>query len=462
MPSATTTFVRILIGGFAILVAVGYKNYRDLGAPGKRPDLDNNEYWGPKLKGSYQENKAVSPYDISVAPEVIADLKAQLERPLKLQEPLEGVGFEYGFNAKELNKVVKYWRDSYLPKWNEREQLLKKFKHFQTEIQGLRIHFIHAKPSNAAGKKVLPLLLMHGWPGTVREFYDFIPLLTTGSDKSDYVFEVIAPSLPGYGWSQGASRTGLGAAQVSVIMRNLMLRLGFNKFLIQGGDWGSIVGGNLASLFPENTLGYHSNLCSNNSPMGNLRQLFATLFPSFYIDSQYANFYKGLGDTLFMILEEFGYAHIQATKPDTIGTALANNPVGLAAYILEKFSTWTNAEYKKLEDGGLTKDFTYDQLLDNIMIYYVTNSITTSVRLYSETMNSAQMSLDVDSVPITAPAGCARFFNEIAHTPDSVLANKFPNLIHSTHHSDGGHFPAFQVPQQLYDDFVAYVKKAFP
>lgn len=181
MPSASATFVRILIGGFAILVAVGYKNYRDLGAPGKRPELDNNEYWGPKLKGSYQENKLVSPYDISVAPEVghrskfaffffsflfflvctkntfaqlpcilivsfffflsftlkiIADLKAQLARPLKLQEPLEGVGFEYGFNAKELNKVVKYWRDSYLPKWNEREQLLKKFKHFQTEIQG--------------------------------------------------------------------------------------------------------------------------------------------------------------------------------------------------------------------------------------------------------------------------------------------------------------------------------------
>ncbi|EDW62144.1 juvenile hormone epoxide hydrolase 1 [Drosophila virilis] len=462
MPSASATFVRILIGGLAILVAVGYKNYRDLGAPGKRPDLDNNEYWGPKLKGSYQENKLVSPYDISVAPDVIGDLKAQLERPLKLQEPLEGVGFEYGFNAKELNKVVKYWRDSYLPKWNEREQILKKFKHFQTEIQGLRIHFIHAKPSNAAGKKVLPLLLMHGWPGTVREFYDFIPLLTTGSDKSDYVFEVIAPSLPGYGWSQGASRPGLGVAQVSVIMRNLMLRLGFNKFLIQGGDWGSLIGANLASLFPENTLGYHSNLCANNSPMGNLRQLLASFFPSFYIDSQYAHFYKGLGDTFFMILEEFGYAHIQATKPDTIGTALANNPVGLAAYILEKFSTWTNPEYKKLEDGGLTKHFTYDQLLDNIMIYYVTNSITTSVRLYSESMNSAQLSLDVDSVPVKAPAGCARFAHEVAHTPDSVLANKFPNLVHSTHHSDGGHFPAFQVPQQLYDDFVAYIKKAFP
>ncbi|EDW02706.1 juvenile hormone epoxide hydrolase 1 [Drosophila grimshawi] len=460
MPSVASTFVRILIGGLALLVAVGYKNYRDLGAPGKRPDLDNNAYWGPKLEGSYQEKKEISPYDISVAPEVIADLTAQLERPLKVQEPLEGIGFEYGFNAKELQRVVKYWRDSYLPKWNEREQFLKKLKHFQTEIQGLKIHFIHAKPKKAGGKKVVPLLLMHGWPGTVREFYDFIPLLTTGSDKSDYVFEVIAPSLPGYGWSQGAARPGLGVAQVSVVMRNLMLRLGFDKFLIQGGDWGSIIGSNLASLFPENVIGYHSNMCSNNSPMGSLRLLFSSFLPSFYIDSQYKEYYKGVSKMFLILMEEMGYAHIQATKPDTIGTALAHNPVGLAAYILEKFSTWTNPTYINLEDGGLTKHFNYDQLLDNVMIYYVTNSITTSQRLYAESMGSTQMALGVDSVPVKAPAGCTRFANEIFHVPDSVLANKFPNLVHSTHYPEGGHFPAFQVPQQLYEDYVAYVKKA--
>jgi len=160
------------------------------------------------------------------------------------------------------------------------------------------------------------------------------------------------------------------------------------------------------------------------------------------------------------IMEEMGYAHIQATKPDTIGSALAHNPVGLAAYILEKFSTWTNKEYKTLQDGGLTKRFSYDQLLDNIMVYYVTNSITTSVRLYAETMNSTQMGLNIDNVPVQAPAGCTRFLHELTHSPDSVLANRFPNLVHSTHHNEGGHFPAFEVPQQLYNDFAAFVKKA--
>lgn len=244
-------------------------------------------------------------------------------------------------------------------------------------------------------------------------------------------------------------------------MRNLMLRLGFEKFLIQGGDWGSIIGSSLAALFPENTLGYHSNMCSNGSPLGNIRLVLASIFPSFYVDSKHAEFYKGVGHLFSSILEEMGYAHIQATKPDTIGTALAHNPVGLAAYIVEKFSTWTNPAYRQLKDGGLTKHFTYEQLLDNVMIYYITNSITTSVRLYAETMNSAQLSLGVDNVPVQAPVACAHFLHELTHVPDSVLANRFPKLIQTTHYTEGGHFPAFEVPQHLYEDFVAYVKKAF-
>ncbi|EDW32161.1 GL10581 [Drosophila persimilis] len=113
-----------------------------------------------------------------------------------------------------------------------------------------------------------------------------------------------------------------------------------------------------------------------------------------------------------------------------------------------------------LPDGGLTKRFTYDQLLDNVMIYYVTNSITTSMRLYSESMNKAQFALAVDSVPITAKTGCTRFAHEITHTSDAILANKFPNLVHSTYFEDGGHFPAFELPEQLYADFTAFVQKA--
>jgi len=451
--------VRVFVVLVSLGVAVVIQNYRSLSRPIPLPALDFNEYWGPGSSANYKENIAVKPFDISTNPELIEDLKLQLSRPLKLHDPLEGIGFQYGFNSKELQKVVKYWRDSYLPKFAEREKYLKQFPHFETQVQGLRIHFIHVKPKKTDGKIVKPLLLLHGWPGSVREFYDIIPMLTTPNAKSDYVYEVIAPSLPGYGWSQAASKVNFGAAQMSIVLRNLMIRLGHEKFFIQGGDWGSILGSDIATLFPQNVYGYHSNLCSSQHPLSQIKMIIKSFFPSFVIAEEHRSFYKPFSNLLMHILEEMGYAHLQATKPDTIGTALSHNPVGLAAYILEKFSTWTNEEYRNLPDGGLTKRFTLDALLDNVMIYYVTNSITTSQRLYAETMNKAQTGLNIDRCQVKVPAACARFKHDIMHSTDFELKHKFINLVHSTHYNDGGHFAAMEVPQVLYNDFIEFTGK---
>lgn len=449
----------MLVAGCLGLAAL-IQNYRLLSQPLPVPKFDFQEYWGPGSAADYKENTAVTPFDIAAKPELIEDLKTQLQRPLKLHDPLEGVAFEYGFNSHYLKTVVKYWRDDYLAKWSERESFLKKLPHFQTQIQGLKVHFIHVKPKKSEGKKVLPLILLHGWPGTVREFYDIIPLLTTPNDKSDYVFEVVAPSLPGYGWSQGASKINFGPAQMSIVLRNLMLRLGHEKFVVQGGDWGSIVGSNMAAIFPENVLGYHSNMCGSMGPISMGKMVLANFVPSLFYDKQYSGFFKPLGEFFANTMEEMGYMHLQSTKPETIGTALAHNPVGLAAYILEKFSTWTNDEYKHLPDGGLTKRYTMDALLDNVMVYYMTNSITTSQRLYAEQFNKAQMSLQMDRVGIKVPSGCARFYYDLWHSTDCQLKDKFFNLVHSTYHKDGGHFAAMELPKELYIDFVEFVKKA--
>ncbi|XP_017464111.1 PREDICTED: juvenile hormone epoxide hydrolase 2-like [Rhagoletis zephyria] len=247
---------------------------------------------------------------------------------------------------------------------------------------------------------------------------------------------------------------------MAVVLRNLMLRLGHDKFLIQGGDWGSLIGSNIATLRPQNVLGYHSNMCGTNHPMSHFFKFLRVWFPFFFVKSEQKVFFKPFGKEFTYIMEESGYFHIQATKPDTIGTTLLQNPVGLAAYILEKFSTWTNPEYKKLEDGGLTKRFTLDELLDNIMIYYTTNSITTSQRLYSEAFSFAQMDLNVDAVHVNQPTGCARFVHDLRHSTDLELSTKYKNLIHSTYHKDGGHFAALELPQILYNDFVEFVDKA--
>ncbi|KAI9583436.1 juvenile hormone epoxide hydrolase 1-like [Glossina fuscipes] len=455
MGFAGSVIIVIISLGATVII----KNYFFVSKHLPAPKLNLNAYWGPGSSALYKENTIVKSYDITVKSEVIADLKAQLQRPLKLHEPLEDVNFEYGFNSYYLENVVKYWRDEYLANWPKRESFLKKFPHFQTEIQGLNIHFIHVKAQQTAGKTVLPLLLLHGWPGSVREFYEIIPLLTEPNDQNNYAFEVIAPSLPGYGWSQGSSKKDFGCAQAAVIMRNLMLRLGHKKFLVQGGDWGSIIGANMAALFPHNIIGYHSNMCGSMGPTTILKMIAAYFMPSLFYDKQYTKFFKPLPELFSYLMAETGYLHIQATKPDTIGAALTSNPVGLAAYILEKFSTWTNPQYKHLPDGGVTRRYTLDALLDNVMIYYVTNSITTSVRLYAEQFSQSQGQLQLDRVAVTVPAGCVRFQNELMHSTDSQLKERFLNLVHSTYHNQGGHFAAMELPKILYEDFIDFVKK---
>lgn len=258
---------------------------------------------------------------------------------------------------------------------------------------------------------------------------------------------------------QGTSRPGLGPAQVAVMLRNLMLRLGYDKFFIQGGDWGSVVGSHLATLYPENVLGYHSNMCNNLSPRSQVKGLLAGLWPSLFVPSGFEDFFFPKSKELSYLVEESGYFHLQATKPDTIGAALTDNPVGLAIYILEKFSTWTNATYRSLPDGGLTRRYKLDALFDNVMIYYLTNSITTSQRLYAEAYTNEQRELKLERVPTSVPTGCARFKGDIMQFLDWQLQDKYKNLIHSTYYKRGGHFAALELPKVLYDDFIEFVKK---
>lgn len=295
-------------------------------------------------------------------------------------------------------------------------------------------------------KICVPLLLLHGWPGSIREFYELFPLLTTANDKSDYVFEVVAPSLPGFGWSEASAKTGYGPPEVAVVLRNLMLRLGHTRFLVQGGDWGSILGSDVATLFPENVIGYHTNFATIRTTLSTIKVIIASCCPSLFIDRQYVSFVFPLMDKMKVLIAESGYFHLQATKPDTIGIALSNNPVGLAAYLYEKF-------VRALPHNSP------DPILDDIMIYYLTNSITTTCRLYSEILTTKQNGYKMMRVPVQVPVGVARFVNDLGHSLDWQLKDKYPNIIHSTWHMQGGHFAALEVPHLLYDDFITFVKK---
>ncbi|XP_012218175.1 juvenile hormone epoxide hydrolase 1 [Linepithema humile] len=416
-------------------------------------------FWGPeKNKGA---SKEIRPFVINISKSVIDDLNERLAKRRELVEPLEDAAWTYGISSTYLKDILEYWQTKY--NWSQRQALLNKYPQYVTNVQGLDIHFYHVKPHIPPERKnikVLPLLISHGWPGSVVEFQKILPILTTPRPDKDFVFEVIAPSLPGYGFSQAAVRPGMGPAQISVVFKNLMLRLGFKKFYVQGGDWGSAISAHLAALFPDNVFGGHLNMCMGIMSKSNLFwRLLGAFIPSLVVESEHYSKMYPLGSHLSYILEESGYMHLQATKPDTIGTAVAASPAGLAGYILEKFSTWTNKEYKSRADGGLLEKFTLDELLDNIMLYWVTNSLTTSVRLYSENFSAKHYKTKIDELQINVPMACAVFPHELFYQPESLLHDKYTNLIQFNHLSRGGHFAAFEEPALLADDVFEFVSK---
>ncbi|EAT36615.1 AAEL011313-PA [Aedes aegypti] len=452
---------RFVLVTFTLLVGVLFKVFQDLSAPAAIPAIDYQEYWGPGDVKNNKENVEVKSFELNYGEDVIGKLRNRLDDVPKFAEPLEGTAFEYGFNSKKLGEILKYWRSDYLERWDERQKYLNRFPQFKTQIQGLDIHFLRVKPEVRNPKRIVPLLMLHGWPGSVREFYEIIPRLVARSDDKEYVFEVIVPSLPGYGFSQGASKQGLSPAKIAVIMRNLMARLGFKKYYVHGGDWGSVIGNLMATFFQDEVLGVHLTMCMNTAPIGTLKNILGAVAPSLVVESQYKDFYYPYLDRLKLLIAETGYMHIQATKPDTIGAVLTGNPVGLATYILEKFSTWTNPQYRSLADGGLEKYFTLDTLLDNIMIYYLSDSITTSQRLYAETFNVKELSRELDRIPTHVPAACAKFRYELFQQTDWALRDHFRNLIQSKHYDDGGHFVAMQLPDVLYEDIVEFVNRLY-
>lgn len=244
----------------------------------------------------------------------------RLQHARKLTPTLEGIQQQYGINSDLLMEVVEFWKTKY--DWRKREEFLNQFPQYTTRIQGLKVHFLHLKPVKKEGIRVLPLLMLHGWGGSIREFYEILPILTTPQKGKDVVFEVIVPSLPGFGFSEAASKPGLSFLHMGLVLKNLMKRLGHENFYIQGGDWGSAIGGSMAIFFPNSILGFHSNMCTVASTSALFKMILASLYPAAIVDESYKHKIYPLTNTFSNLIEETGYMHIQATKPDTIGNQI--------------------------------------------------------------------------------------------------------------------------------------------
>ena len=371
----------------------------------------------------------VVPFHVEVPDPVLADLRRRLDAT-RYPEPLPGAGWDYGTDDGSLRQLVAYWRDRY--DWRATEARLNALEHATTDIDGQRIHFVHARSPVA---DALPLVITHGWPGSIVEFLDVLGPLSdpaaTGGDPAD-AFHVVAPSLPGYAFSGPTHDRGWDPGRTARAWAELMARLGYDRYVAQGGDWGAFVTSQLALADPDHVAGIHLNMVAPN-PGGEDPSTFTP-------DEQAA-----LAVFTDYLDAEGGYFRIQSTKPHTLGFALEDSPAGLCAWIVEKFRAWSDC------DGDVERAFTKDQLLDNIMLYWVTGTATSSVRFYYEFNDALRAGRLPFGARIDVPTGYARYPKEIMRT-SRRWAERDHHLVHYAELPHGGHFAAMEQPELFVDD----------
>jgi len=377
----------------------------------------------------------IVPFSIRVPDAALDDLKQRLARA-RFPEPLPPAGWAYGTDLAYLKDLVGYWRDRF--DWRAQERRLNQFEQFTTSIDGLPVHFIHrrSKQPNA-----FPLLVTHGWPGSIVEFTKVIGPLTDPAahgGRAEDAFDVVMPSLPGFAFSGKPAEPGYDPARIAQLLAKLMARLGYQRYGAQGGDWGAIVNTQVALADPQHVAGLHLNMCTAAAPAG--ADANAGLSAAEAARMKARQTFQA---------EETGYQQIQGTKPQTLGIALNDSPVGLAAWIVEKFRTWCDC------DGNPETIFSRDELLTNITLYWVTQTAASSARIYYESRHPTS---PVNRNRIEVPTACADFPKEIIWSPRAHVATRY-NIVRWTEMPRGGHFAALEQPQLLVDDVRAFFRE---
>ena len=381
------------------------------------------------------EPDVIRPFNVRVSEEILDDLDDRLRRA-RLPDQIPGTDWSYGTDGAYLSELIDYWRTEF--DWRAQEQILNELDQFTTVIDGLDLHFIHQRSSNP---DAVPLLLIHGWPGSIFEFMGIVgPLsdpVSYGGSMSD-AFHLVIPSLPGFGFSGKPSESGWSPERMATAFADLMERLGYDRYGVQGGDWGGIIGRSLAGNYPDRVIGFHTNFVlggppPNTDPWTGVSEEERTL----------------LADRREAFSEGSGYQEIQGTKPQSLGVGLNDSPAGLAAWIVEKFHGWSD------NDGHVEEAFTRDQVLANITLYWVTETITSSARIYYE-FRHAQSRSPVSYVAV--PTAGAIFPKEIYFTP-RVWAEHSYNIVRWTVMPRGGHFASLEEPQLIVDDLRAFFRE---
>ena len=370
----------------------------------------------------------IAPFTINIPDERLVAIKAKVEAYDWSQLPDAG-GWRSGVGIKDLKRLVAYWRDSY--DWREVERRLNQLPNFTTDVEGERIHFVHL---HGDGSKP-PVLLLHGWPGSFLEFERLLgPLAEDGHD-------VVAPSLPDFAFSKPITGV-IGPRRAAGLMHGLMVQLfGQSRYIVQGGDWGSSIASWMAYNKPDALLGFHIN-------MVNILAEDAT--PTTPEEKAFISRRAVIFDW------ELGYNLEQETRPQTLGVAMADSPVGAAGWILEKFAKW--ADLPTTADGSpdIWSKFSEEQLLTNIMLYVAPSSVVTAIWIYHGKRLEGSQTFPAGT-RLRVPAGVAAFPDPVFLPPPRSFAEKTYNIVHWSEMSSGGHFAALEQPDLMLADLRAFI-----
>jgi pimeloyl-ACP methyl ester carboxylesterase len=383
------------------------------------------------------EHGPITPFSIHIDDAALADLRRRLAAT-RWPDELSAEPWSYGTDMQTLRRMTDYWRDDF--DWRAAETAINRLAQFTTEIDGIRTHFIHERGS---GPAPMPIIISHGWPGSFVEMLDIIPLLADparhGGNTAD-AFDVIVPSLPGYGFSGRPAAPGMTPLAMAEIFAVLMARLGYAAYGVQGGDWGATISTWLARRYPERVTGIHLNWIPGayQPPMGAGETPFSEAEKAFQA-RMVAQATSGVST----------HTGIHAARPQTLGYALNDSPVGLAAWLIDKFRMIADC------GGDIESAIPLDRLLTNVSVYWFTETITSAIRLYKEAQATPLKFASGER--IIPPLGFASFPGEVA-VPPREWVDRVYDVRRWTEMPRGGHFAAMEQPHALAEDIRAFFR----